>query len=372
MSTQSGISASEELLEAFKEFNVNTLVVKVDSDNTSLVPDKEFPQPSSQELPDVFESLSQYFEKNHPQPSYIIIPNLSSSNDYIFISFIPDVAPIRQKMLYASTKNTILQQLGSNNFKNILSLSELDELTHDNFVKTSRNNDDTEALTQEEKDLKTLDSLQSLSLTESGLRGNQAFKKELASMHNNSSSPNPSSSALGNTGALLFDVDSDLKGEFEGIGNLKDTKKLITFNIDIAKETVKLTSTKNAVDLSQLIEALKLVIDSSSPHPQFAIYNYDSNKIAFIYSCPSGSKVKDRMIYASNRQGLISFLKSFTNNTDILVEKVLEVGDLDELDLDELRVNSNTDASSRNSETESSQSTRSNLKFNKPKGPRRR
>lgn len=346
MSTQSGITASEELLLAFKNFNVKVMVVKVAADNSSLVPDHQFVQPSAGDHASVFASLSAYFEQNHPDPGYIIIPE---SADYGFISFIPDVAPIRQKMLYASTKNTLLQQLGSNNFKksHVLAWTDLDELTHENYLKAAGQSDPL-ALTEEEKMLQEINSLQALSLAEAG-----ANKKELASMH----TQGPSSSTL------FFNVDSALELEFKALPTAGNSKKLVTFNIDIPKELVKLTSSTDDVVLSSLISKLDAAANKTAPHPQFAVYNYAANKLAFIYSCPSGSKVKDRMIYASNRQSLVNFLKSFTEGTEVKVEKVLEVGDIDELDLSELK---------EEEVSEAVPSAKGNLKFSKPKGPRRR
>lgn len=345
MSTQSGISASEELLQAFKNFDVNVLVVKVAPDNTSLEPDPQFTQPTSSDHASVFSSLHSYFARNHPYPGYIIIPETSS--DYGFISFIPDVAPIREKMLYASTKNTLLQQLGSNNFKksHTLAWTDLDELSHEHYKKVTGESDPL-ALTEEEKMLKEINSLQALSLAEAG------GKKELASMH-----------TQGQSSTLFFNVDPELELEFKSIPQAGNSKKLLTFNIDIPNEIVKLTSKVEDVGLSSLISQFEDAGGNSTPHPQFALYNYSNNKFAFIYSCPSGSKVKDRMIYASNRQSLVNFVKSFTADTDVKLEKVLEVGDIEELNIAELK---------DEVESESPAPSKGGLKFSKPKGPRRR
>lgn len=358
MSARSGITASTELLDAFKNFDVNALVIRVSDDSTTLIPDEEFPQPSSSDKSEVLKGLHGYFKEKYPQPGYIIVPEDEGS--YAFISFIPDTAPIRQKMLYASTKNTLIQQLGSNQFKksHLLAWTELDELNLKNYENSSSiQQDDSNALTSEEKMMKEINSLQTLSLAESGLTSQDSFKKELASMHGESETA--AGSSIG--GALLFDVEPSLKEEFEALPNFKNSGNLVTFNIDVPNETVKKTSSSSNVELNSLVDHLTKAVDSSSPHPQFAIYNYNSNKIAFIYSCPSGSKVKDRMIYASNRQGLISFIKSFADE-GVVVDKVLEVGDLDELELNDLKPEVNQPLST----------SRQNLKFNKPKGPRRR
>lgn len=57
-------------------------------------------------------------EKN--QPCYILY-RLDSKNElgyeWLFISWSPDTAPIREKMLYASTKSTLKQEFGTAQIK---------------------------------------------------------------------------------------------------------------------------------------------------------------------------------------------------------------------------------------------------------------
>ncbi|KAH1005448.1 hypothetical protein HUJ04_006437 [Dendroctonus ponderosae] len=54
------------------------------------------------------------------QPCYILYRLDSKSSlgyEWLFISWSPDTAPIRQKMLYASTKATLKQEFGSSQIK---------------------------------------------------------------------------------------------------------------------------------------------------------------------------------------------------------------------------------------------------------------
>ena len=113
MSTKSGIVASEGLLDAFKNIS-SPLVIKVSEDNTQLVPDDNAPNFGT-DLADNFVKLNRYLDEIFPRPAYIVVPH---EDTYGFISFIPDLAPVREKMLYASTKNTLMTQLGTSNFKN--------------------------------------------------------------------------------------------------------------------------------------------------------------------------------------------------------------------------------------------------------------
>lgn len=331
----------------------NVLIIKISSDSTQLVPETKIPVKES--IKGAFSALHSHLEKSFPQPAFAVVPEGSSTNaSFAFISFIPDVAPIRSKMLYASTKNTLLIELGSNNFKknHILSWSELEELNYESYQKSVTVPDG--PLSREEKLLQEVNSLQTLSLAESTGNGrNSFFKKELPSMRN-SHSPAPTSG--GNNG-LLLKIEPELQAEFASLPELKLTR----FVVELASEQLRLVSATTQVKLGNLVDHLAKPT-GLLPQPNFALYGYNGKSVALIYSCPSGSKVKDRMLSAANLQGLLSHLRSLAGeNADI--DKVIEIGDLDELHLPDLEV------SETSTETPTS---KGNLKFAKPKGPRRR
>lgn len=340
MATQSGISASQELLQSFKSLD-STLVITISDDSTQLVEDVTFTSPTSTDLSNVFTSLNNHFSKQYPTPGYAIFPR--GPNDYVFVSFIPDLAPIRQKMLFASTKNTLIQQLGSGSFgkNHILAFSEIDELSKSHYDHATLTKEDPSLLTESERALKEINSLQSLTLSQTT---NNAFKKELPSMHGLSS------------GGLFFKIDEKLAAELG-----RDVEStLLVMNINSSEELV-LAFKKSDVQVSNLVEVILDETGQKSASPSYILFGYGPGKVAFIYLCPSGSKVRDRMLYAANKQGLLSHLKSdyFKQGQ---IDQVLEVGDLDELDTSKL---SDTAATATSSE-------KSGLRFSKPKGPRRR
>ncbi|EGV65081.1 actin depolymerizing protein, partial [Yamadazyma tenuis ATCC 10573] len=336
MSTQSGITASPDLLDAFQSSQHDVLVVKVSEDSTKLVQDVNCPQITG-ELPQVFPQLNQYISSIHPHPVYILLA--LEDEEYAFISFIPDIAHIRDKMLYASTKNTLLQELGGGKIKrdHLFAWSELSELSFEHFDSSrpthALNNED--VLTSEEKYTKEINALQDLTLS-SG--------RKLASMDNASTQ-------------LLFRIDSDLENAFASLA----TSDLIVFSVVLSSEHFKLISKRANIELGSLVSTLEASNDSSNPAPQFAVYSYSPGKSVLIYTCPSGSKVKDRMIYASNKQGLINHLKSLFKDHGLELDKVLDIGDPEELEIGELKP----------SEEVPSSTSKSGLRFNKPKGPRR-
>lgn len=406
MSTQSGITISSQLNDAYKNLSTNSaLIIKISSDSTELIPDQIITGSDNTTsttkditiLEPMFEKLINQISQEFPHPSYIVISY--NSNQY-FISFIPDIAPIKQKMLYASTKNSLITSLGGNKLIKKFAWTELDELTLNYFIKSIDDDQGSNIKKEEEEELNllltedeiTLQKLNNLSLYSTTNHHHHGFKKKLPSMTNDDGSTTGSGNADQD---ILYKFTPELTEQLQSIiensspesSNDNDNKKsLISFNIDTTKELLTLKSIDTQIEINQLIDTLNNHT-SSRISPQYILYNYQIGKLAFIYSCPSGSSVKDRMIYASFKNSLINHLNQLIKSTniddDIIIDKNIEVGDLDEIELSQLQdanelihdtnTNGNNNSSSNSlSSNNSSLSSKNGLKFNKPKGPRRR
>ncbi|KGU28743.1 hypothetical protein MG7_02091 [Candida albicans P34048] len=406
MSTQSGITISSQLNDAYKNLSTNSaLIIKISSDSTELIPDQIITGSDNTTsttkditiLEPIFEKLINQISQEFPHPSYIVISY--NSNQY-FISFIPDIAPIKQKMLYASTKNSLITSLGGNKLIKKFAWTELDELTLNYFIKSIDDDQGSNIKKEKEEELNslltedeiTLQKLNNLSLYSTTNHHHHGFKKKLPSMTNDDGSTTGSGNADQD---ILYKFTPELTEQLQSIiensspesSNDNDNKKsLISFNIDTTKELLTLKSIDTQIEINQLIDTLNNHT-SSRISPQYILYNYQIGKLAFIYSCPSGSSVKDRMIYASFKNSLINHLNQLIKSTniddDIIIDKNIEVGDLDEIELSQLQesnelihdtnTNGNNNSSSNSlSSNNSSLSSKNGLKFNKPKGPRRR
>ena len=68
--------------------------------------------------------------------------------------------------------------------------------------------------------------------------------------------------------------------------------------IDIATETIELAGTSSTA-------AAGLASEISDSEPRYSFFRYSANgsdsPIIFIYTCPSGSKIKERMLYATSK-----------------------------------------------------------------------
>ena len=88
-------------------------------------------------------------------------------------------------------------------------------------------------------------------------------------------------------------------------------------NINVKDETIELVSSSDT-DADGLATAI------SSTEPRYSFFRYSHHveeqqiegnggsqaPIIFIYTCPSGSKIKERMVYASTKQGFLTAMSS--------------------------------------------------------------
>ena len=88
--------------------------------------------------------------------------------------------------------------------------------------------------------------------------------------------------------------------------------------IDTAEETIELAGTS-------VTEADALANTMSDSEPRYSFFKFSHEfegqhqaPVVFIYTCPSGSKVKERMLYASSRAGMVSAASS---DAGLMIEK---------------------------------------------------
>ncbi len=108
----------------------------------------------------------------------------------------------------------------------------------------------------------------------------------------------------------------------------------MTQKINIPTETIELASST-----STSARTLSTTISSTEPRYSFLRYTHnfegeEQTPIVFIYTCPSGSKIKERMIYASTKEGFISGVSS---DIGIEVAKKIEVSSPDEITVASLK-----------------------------------
>lgn len=150
---QSGISASKELHDAFNTFvsasNQRALLAGIS--NEQLVPITTIALESSDFKEDL-QKLQSHLSST--AATYILLKvDPSAANGYVAVTFVPNAAPVRQKMLFASTRLTLVRELGIERFRDTLFATELDELTAKGWAKHEQHEKLSAPLTEEEAGL---------------------------------------------------------------------------------------------------------------------------------------------------------------------------------------------------------------------------
>jgi twinfilin-like protein len=116
-----------------------------------LVPSASIPSSSSDFFSDL-SALSEGLKDN--EASYIILRRYPDVSDgFVAITYVPNSAPVRQKMLFASTRLTLVRELGIERFRETIFVTEKQELTAEGFKKHDQHTKLEAPLTEEEQAL---------------------------------------------------------------------------------------------------------------------------------------------------------------------------------------------------------------------------
>lgn len=233
------------------------------------------------------------------QPCYVLY-RLDSQNDigyeWILLSWSPDDSPVREKMLYASTKATLKAEFGGSLIKDDLFGSTLDEVSLAGYYKFKTASKNPAPLTFAEEELKLI--RQSEAGATVGVDSKCQTIQGVAL---------PISDA---TVSALFDLR-------ERVFNY------LQMSIDLDKEEINLETTKE-ISLSSLRS--QVPTDKARYH----IFRFDHThegdflqSFVFIYSMPGyACPVKERMLYSSCKNPLLDAIE---NKIAIPITKKVEI-----------------------------------------------
>lgn len=83
----------------------------------------------------------------------MILRRYDTAPKFLAITYVPDAAPVRQKMLFASTRLTFVRELGSEHFRETIFVTTPEELSERGFQKHDAHSKLDAPLTEEERTL---------------------------------------------------------------------------------------------------------------------------------------------------------------------------------------------------------------------------
>ncbi|KIW02113.1 uncharacterized protein PV09_06604 [Verruconis gallopava] len=273
---QSGISASQELIEAFKSLQTepSSRGLLVTIKNEVLVPSETIPSTSSS-FSDDLSNLASHLTP--VQPLYILLrQDAPKDKTFVAITYVPNTAHVRQKMLFASTRLTLARELGLENFSEQIFVESADELTAEGWKKHESHVALENPLTEEEQNLVEIKNAEATEVGGTSRRG----------------------AGYGSSGLKM----QAGEGVVAAISTLQE-RGLVMLKIDDNESIVLAEPPSSGVSTSDLASHI------SATEPRYSIYKHSYSGASgqetaaiFIYTCPTATKVKQRMLYASSRR----------------------------------------------------------------------
>jgi twinfilin-like protein len=197
-------------------------------------------------------------------------------------------------MLFASTRLTLARELGSENFTESVFCTLKEELTEQGWRKHEAHVEGENPLTEEERNLEGIKEAEVMEVGGTGRRGGGYG---------------------GPSGGLKMNAG---EGVVEALSGLQDGGLVMLVGLRVRVERASTNELQQKIDSNERIvlagqessvDPSGLASHLSTTEPRYSFYRYsysgaDGSQSAaiFIYTCPTATKIKDRMVYASSRR----------------------------------------------------------------------
>ncbi|KAJ5894735.1 hypothetical protein N7495_006426 [Penicillium taxi] len=289
---QSGITVSAELQNAFSHFSndSSSFCLPITITSESLTPLTPLLFTESNSSPEsFFSSLPQLSSVLQPKtPIFLLLRRpTNASFSLIALTYIPSDAPVRPKMLFASTRSTLFRELGAEKFAStVFATEEAGILERD-------------AWRERDGEINQI--------RREDLMGEKERELEKVRMAEAEARSGPSQRDIGIGGTYGPGSGSGMKISMPVDEAAKTALKelqeggLVQLTVDIPTETITLADSKSGVDAGDVASHI------SSTSPRYSFYHYPgSDAVVFVYTCPTGSSIKERMLHASSRRNAIA------------------------------------------------------------------
>jgi twinfilin-like protein len=232
------------------------------------------------------------------EAAYIILRRYENSADgYVAVTYVPDTANVRQKMLFASTRLTLVRELGTERFRETIFVTTKQELMAAGWQSHDKHTQLKAPLTEEEKTLQQVkDAEAEASMGTSHRASHLSSNSKLTVAEGALKALRELPTADDNLVQLVFMLDYLIII----VHRLTDMQMF-----DVPTETLELVGTS-----SVSTEGLSAALSDSEPRYSFFRLSHipegqTQSPIIFIYTCPPSSKIKARMLYAASRRGVV-------------------------------------------------------------------
>ena len=148
--TMANLSVQPNVKEAFAKAGLRVVRAKIEKEDIVLVSTS----PCSGSLEEDFRALVEERRRRAAEPSFYLVALDGTGEEWFLVAMVDDALPVREKMLYASSHKSLVNQLGSGKFKGELYCNCASDFTYDNFAAALRSDKSDAPLTEAEAILK--------------------------------------------------------------------------------------------------------------------------------------------------------------------------------------------------------------------------
>lgn len=254
-------------------------------------------------------------------PSDMCYADDAAKDQWLFVSWSPESSPVREKMIYASTKSTVKQEFGGGSIFADYFVSSPEDLSLESVTKWIERK-------QHIRDGHI--DMSELSLSEQELQQLKADEAALCA--------DLAASALRDKTKSLPSIEMPI--DDKAIGALYDFKQgksaYVQLSIDPKSETILLERNEPASSFDLSKQSIASLTPKDHARYHLVSFSHQHNKkqtkaTLFIYSIPSsGCPVKERMLYSSVKNSLLQVIQE-QSKIGIVVDRRIETDDPSDL-----------------------------------------
>ncbi|KAJ1643205.1 Twinfilin-1 [Coemansia asiatica] len=309
MAHQSGIRVSENLSAVFKDAlaSEDVRAIRVNIADEAL--EATATHPAQSDFEQDFGRVGDLLQD--AEPSYVLV-RLDSDNSsgqdtgakWLLCTYVPDSAAVRAKMLYASTKASLTKSLGESFFVDEIFGTTKNEFSLDGYRQHRRHVESSAPLTERELEMQRIKDLESTAAEVPTMDSRRSHVAE-------------------NKLNMADEVTEALSEYAAGSVNFA----MLAF--DFSNESFVLDRKGSLQSHGELAQAVP------SDEPRFVLYWYDSMTSVFVYSCPTDSNIRHRMVYSASKYGFLVTIEKMGVKVDAKLEVDAPTQDLTPAALEE-------------------------------------
>jgi twinfilin-like protein len=247
-------------------------------------------------------------------------------------------------MLFASTRLTLVRELGIERFRQTIFATEKSELTAAGWARHEASEKVDAPLTEEESGLQ-------------GVKDAEAREAQGTSARR---------------GHVTSRVDVKVgEGVVEALSGLKEDGckgTLVQLKYMLPDETLQLDSTTDGVEVEDVGRTIE------AKEPRYSFYSHPGSggeeaRVVFVYTCPTNSKIKERMIYSTGKSWTRTVAE---RDAGLTIAKSLEATETSEITAEMLNEGVPSSAATQDSRESGTAAATAGAGFARPKRPGRR